>query len=267
VVDEAEIREGLVRAGLQGARLEVHSSLRSFGRVDGGAEAVVSALTKTAELIAVPTFCWDASVRYADRDPIEHNAAEGPDPLDTRRQIPFDPATSGIDADMGIIAETVARWPGARRSGHPLVSWAAWGAGAEDVVDDHPWNDAFAPINRVAARGGSILMLGVTLTSCTAVHLAEEMAGRRSFIRWALGKDGVVRRARTGGCSEGFDNLLPQLGDVIRETRIGECRVLIAPLAPFLDRVAGIIRRSPEITMCGRKCDRCLAAASGGPAE
>jgi len=234
--------------------------------VDGGAEAVVAALTKTAELVAVPTFCWDASVRYADRDPVGNNAAEGADPDDTRRPVPFDPATSGIDADMGVIANTVARWPGARRSGHPLVSWAAWGAGAEEIVRDHDWNDAFRPIKRVVDLDGSILLLGVTLTSCTAVHLAEEMAGRRSFIRWAQGLDGVVRRARTGGCSEGFDSLLPHLGDVIRETTIGSARVIIAPLVPFLGRVAGIIRRDPGITMCRTRCDRCRAAVAGGPA-
>ncbi|MEK7474406.1 MAG: AAC(3) family N-acetyltransferase [Candidatus Coatesbacteria bacterium] len=266
MIGETEIRDGLVRAGLEGVPAEVHSSLRSFGRVDGGADTVVAALTKTAALIAVPTFCWDASVRHATRDHVEHNAAEEPDPLDPGHPIPFDPATSRIDDDMGRIAKTVAGWPGARRSGHPLVSWAAWGAGAEAVVRDHGWDDAFRPIKRVVDLNGSILLLGVTLTSCTAVHLAEEMAGRRSFIRWAQGADGVVRRARTGGCSEGFDNLLPHLRDVIRETTIGSARVIIAPLAPFLGRVAAIIRRTPEITMCRARCDRCRAAVAGGPA-
>ncbi|NCQ27312.1 MAG: aminoglycoside N(3)-acetyltransferase, partial [Armatimonadetes bacterium] len=44
-VTTAEIVEGLRRLGVErGMKLMVHSSLRSFGHVDGGAEAVIAAL-------------------------------------------------------------------------------------------------------------------------------------------------------------------------------------------------------------------------------
>jgi aminoglycoside N3'-acetyltransferase len=44
------------RAGLGGRPVSVHSSLRSFGWVEGGAEAVVSGL--------LDILCWSTGLRY-----------------------------------------------------------------------------------------------------------------------------------------------------------------------------------------------------------
>jgi len=37
------------------------------------------------------------------------------------------------------------------------------------------------------------------------------------------------------------------------------------PLGPLVAKAAAIIRADPGITVCERKCDRCLAASAGGP--
>ena len=58
-----------------------------------------------------------------------------------------------------------------------------------------------------ADRGGYVILMGVGLESMTALHLAEEMAGRRLFQRWANGPDGEAMRVSVGGCSRGFGAL------------------------------------------------------------
>ncbi len=87
------------------------------------------------------------------------------------------------------------------------------------------------------------------------------------FIRWALDGNGHVRRARCGGCSDGFDRLFPQLEDIFRKAQVGGCKMLAAPARELIERAAEIIRSDPGITMCERKCGRCLAAFEGGPGE
>lgn len=267
MLETSAFRTGLERLGLGGKQIELHSSFRSLGGVIGGPDGAVAELTRVAKTLIVPTFSWEYSVRNSAADPINRNAAEpqeahSPDP---RTIPPFDPATSTVDADMGVISRSVSRWPGVVRSGHPLVSWCAWGEGAPEIVHEHRWDDAFLPIKRLAERDGLVVLLGVSLTACTAIHLAEEMAGRQSFVRWSPDHQGVVRRARVGGCSDGFDRLLPHLRGVIQEGALGPARVLIAPLHPLLELTSNFIRRNPDITICERRCDRCLAAAAGGP--
>lgn len=265
MVTDADVAAGLRKLGLSGAEAEVHASFRSFGGVEKGVASVVAALKRELRTILVPTFCWDALAPALED--IGRNAwsnegfvAEHPSPPRA-----FDPLTSPIDADMGVIAKTISADPLSRRSSHPLCSWAARGEDADGLVANHDWEYPALPINRLMERNGSILLVGVTLTSCTAIHLAEEVAGRKMFIRWAVDSSGRVRPARTGGCSDGFDRLLPRLDGVFREVRVGESRLLAASLPELVARAARIIREDPGVTMCERKCDRCVSAVAGGP--
>lgn len=265
---EREIATALRNLGLSGASAEVHSSLRSFGEVEGGAAAAARALSETLENIVVPAFCWDAVVAPPEGDHVERNAP--PHESDWKPEKPprpFDPATSPIAKDNGAISRAVAALPGAARSAHPLMSWAAWGRDAARLVGDYPWDQPCAPVGRLSDLGGHALLLGTTLTTLTAVHLAEEMAGRKMFIRWALGGDGGTIRVRVGGCSDGFDRMLPGVRALFMSGKVGDCAVLAAPLGPLLDRLARTIREEPEITMCERRCERCVAAVAGGPIE
>jgi aminoglycoside 3-N-acetyltransferase len=56
-MDEATIEAGLRELGVQNRDVAVHSSLRSFGHVDGGAQTVVRALLNVCGTVVMPTFC------------------------------------------------------------------------------------------------------------------------------------------------------------------------------------------------------------------
>src|SRR5690242_3855033 len=59
-VTESEIVEGLRALGLsQDSTVIVHSSLRSFGQVDGGALTVCRALMEVCGTLLMPAGAWD----------------------------------------------------------------------------------------------------------------------------------------------------------------------------------------------------------------
>ena len=75
----------------------------------------------------------------------------------------FDPAMTPSQW-MGSVPELVRTWPGARRSDHPHVSFAALGPAADQIVRDHRLDSMLgepSPLARVYALGGDVLLLGV----------------------------------------------------------------------------------------------------------
>jgi aminoglycoside 3-N-acetyltransferase len=87
----------------------------------------------------------------------------------------FDPAVTP-SRWMGRIAEVVRTWPGARRSTHPQVSFAAVGPLAEQITAGHALDEMLgehSPLARVYEFDGEVLLLGVGHDSNTSLHLAE----------------------------------------------------------------------------------------------
>ena len=77
---------------------------------------------------------------------------------------------------MGVLAETVRGWPGAMRSSHPHVSFAALGPAAEQVVAGHTLGDMLgegSPLARLYDLDADVLLLGVDHSVSTSLHLAE----------------------------------------------------------------------------------------------
>jgi aminoglycoside 3-N-acetyltransferase len=141
----------------------LHSSLRSLGWVDGGANTVIEALLAAISpggTVLVPTLTGTA--QDSPRHPPE-----------------FDPAVT--PCWTGMIPETFRQRPEARRSRHPTHSVAAIGPAAEYLVAGHEYVAtpcaADSPYGKLAREGGRILLLGVTHESNTCLHMLEELAG------------------------------------------------------------------------------------------
>ena len=153
----------------------VHSSARSLGFVAGGTQAVVQALLDVLGpdgTLVVPTHTPD------NTDPADWRNPPVPEswwPV-IRSQAPGFDRSRTPSRWMGVIAETVRSWPGALRSDHPHVSFAAVGRHAAAVTGAHQLDDALgerSPLGAVYRLDGKVLLLGCGHDSNTSLHLAE----------------------------------------------------------------------------------------------
>ena len=267
-VTRQDIADAAAANGLVGAVLCVHSSLSSFGRVDGGARAVVDGLLEAGCTVMVPAFSYDFSVApppgralarnaWGDRD----NDGLPPAPADA-----YTPDCNDVHGSMGVVPAAVLETEGRARGDHPLNSFAAVGPRARELTAGQAALEVYAPFRELTRLRGYVVMMGVDLRTMTALHLAEQMAGRTPFRRWANDHGGGTIETECGGCSRGFDNLGPALLPVERRAEVGNSLWRIFPIAGVLARASGAIRERPEITRCGvAGCDRCEDGIAGGP--
>ncbi|WP_424008650.1 aminoglycoside N(3)-acetyltransferase [Haloferax denitrificans] len=178
-----------------GDTLLVHSSLSSLGWVAGGPQAVVDALQTVLTddgTLVMPTHTG----QYTDPSAWE-NPPVPDDWVETigESMPPFRPKVTPTRG-MGAIPECFRNYPGVVRSEHPTVSFAAWGAAAEEIVSDHELDYGLgdgSPLARVYDRGGDVLLLGVGHGNDTSLHLAEHRADfekERTTERAPLLRDG-----------------------------------------------------------------------------
>lgn len=155
------LKRDLAGMGLApGDSLLFHSSMKAISPVEGGADAVLDALSEYFRdgLLVLPTLSWEV---IRDRPPV------------------FDALNT--PSIVGLLSEMFRRRPGVARSLHPTHSLAALGRDAETfTADDHK---AGSPCSRRASwgklldRGGKILLAGCGLTQCTFIHAVEEWCG------------------------------------------------------------------------------------------
>jgi aminoglycoside N3'-acetyltransferase len=254
------LREGIQTAGLSRHPVFMHSSLRSFGWVEGGPDAVIDAFLAEGCTLAVPTFTYEL-VNAAPPD--DHALRNGRDysllMAGSHADAVFSPDSSEISRrEMGAIPATLVERPGRRRGNHPLGSFSAVGPLAALLIDGQAPDEPFAPFEALASHSGFVLCAGVGLDSMTLLRHAELLAGRNLFIRWARGPDGNVIRALRGGCSAGFPHLDGVLAPVERMTVVGSSRWRAFPVRDVLALASAAIRDDPMITHCRRpECDRC----------
>lgn len=261
-----DVRGALRSLGLGGRAVCLHSSLRSFGRVEGGARAVVEAFLAEGCTLLVPTFSSAFGVDPPAHLRFERNGWDY-ERAPTREGCPaYSPDTAAVDRDMGAIPAEVLSRPGRARGAHPLDSFAAVGPQASALVSGQSPSDVYAPLAALAGAGGFVLLAGVGLERMTLLHLAEKAAGRALFRRWAKDTAGRTQAVEVGGCSEGFGRLAPSLRAVERTAAVGRSTWRVFPAAESLALASEAIRRDPRITHCLRAaCERCDDAVAGGP--
>ncbi len=232
----------------------VHASLASFGQVEDGPETVVNALTAVFKTVLVPTFTYKTMVTPRVGPP--DNAMTYGSQADSNRMAEFFTTKMPADPLMGVIPETLRRNPRARRTLHPILSFA--GIGAEWVLKTQTMPEPFLPIRALQEHDGWVLLLGVNHTVNTSIHYAERLAGRRTFVRWALTPKGVVECPVFPGCSAGFQAIAPDVERFVVRTRIGQAEVQAVPMTMLFKAVIMRIKRDPLALLCQQAdCERC----------
>jgi aminoglycoside N3'-acetyltransferase len=259
-----DLRQGFERLGILGSKVVFHTSFKSFGKIDGGLDTYISFLCTNFQTLLAPAFTWESTIHPPEGDRPLQNGID----YSVRWKSPEKPflvESASIDPRMGIVPRRLLELPRARRSIHPWHSWVSWGDGALDLVQPHPWDCTNLPLERLSSAGGYVALVGVSLKYCTAMHLAEECAGRRPFIRWAVDRDNTVKRIRVAGCANWFESMQPRLQHLIRSTQIGGAIVQAAPLGELIKTAAEIIREDPRAACCSEDCIKCRDALMGGP--
>jgi len=256
VTTRLEILNALRGAGVrEGDSLVVHSSLRALGPVDGGAEAVIDALLDAAGqtgCVAMPTFNYS-------RPAVE---------LFDARETP---------GRTGLLTELFRKRPNGLRSDHPSHSVAAIGRRAAEFLADHPKRGAFgldSPLDRVAAAGGFVLLIGVSHLSNSTVHVGETHAGVKKFwwgegdpprvkVRLADGRVIEHQLDVTASCSRSFNAVdLPlRSRGAIRDFSIGDALCFLMRGRDVIDATASVVRDRPDALFCTKPdCRPCVMA-------
>ncbi len=232
LVTEENIVDGLRSLGLDhSSHVLAHASLRSFGHVEGNALSVCRALGTVCGTVMMPAGSWDLTgLPMAPPGLVRpFNAcrtASSWDEFDAAvtRATPFRDDLP-IDRELGIIPETMRTQLGPLRSAHPLMSFIALGTCANELLSAQRLDWPLGPIEALAELGGDVLLLGVTHTANTTIHLAEQRLGRSCFWRYAKVDEGVwMELPNIPGESDAFDDIESGLTDV-QQVRIGDSLV------------------------------------------
>lgn len=242
-VTHADLLQGLAQLGLESAdTVLVHSSMKSFGHVDGGPDTVIDALLEALGprgCLVMPTLTMGAA-----ENPVVYDVRQSP-------------------SNAGLITEVFRQRPEALRSRHPLSSGAAMGQAADELTRYHLDTpaDLLSPYGQVYLRGGWCLFLGAPWNSNTMFHVAEELvqAPYLSFAQFhnaqMIDTDGqkhVVTFRRyncyQSGVIRDLDAMAPhyEKSGIVRHGRIGasNCRLILA--RDIVDVSTDLLRRNPE---------------------
>jgi aminoglycoside 3-N-acetyltransferase len=240
-----DITSGLLQLGLPpGAGVMVHSSLKSFGHVEGGPRAVIEAVMEVltpAGTLLMPSF--------------NHNA-------------PFDPGGPGYyhpgvtPTSNGAIPDLFWRQPGVLRSLDPTHPVAAWGRHARRYTQHHHRTLTMgpeSPLGLLGAEGGFGLLLGVWYSANTYHHVVEMSTGapclgRRTEAYPVILPDGRQVLGRTWGWRAGTCPFTDEdrYGEEMearglhKVVQIGGCRAILFRLQDCFAVIAGLLQHGKD---------------------
>ena len=157
MVTKNELKNQLIKLGIEpGMILEVHSSLSSFGELDGGAITVIDTLKELVTdegSIFMPALRLSRELELTEED----------------RELGITVKIKVLDRDekktaMGIVADTFRSLPDTY-TGTDVISTSGWGKYGSEAIH--------GGLNCAIYHGGKALMLGVDIYKLTAMHYME----------------------------------------------------------------------------------------------
>ncbi len=239
-----QIVEGIRALGVRpGDLLLAHTSLKSFGEVEGGAAGVADALVQSVlpgGTVFVPTFNFS--------------------------QVPWD--RNATPSLTGAITEAFRKRPDALRSDHPTHAVAGIGPLAGEILADHDKHHPFgeeSPLWRLWKRNAWVLLIGCRHNSSSMIHVAEEVVGvpylNRTRTQKVITPHGTKEvTLRRPNCSKSFNRVDAPLrgSSKIIDGTIGPSKVMLMRSQDIVTVASEMLRRDPMALLCDAgTCEVC----------
>lgn len=154
-----QLKDQLESMGLKGDEtILIHSSMKSIGEVDGGADAVLDAWMEYFKdgLLLLPTHTW--------------KTVNADNPV-------YNPQTT--PSCVGLLTNMFMKRDGVIRSLHPTHSMAGYGKNAAEYLAGEEYNNTPCTpggcYDRLKDAGGKVLLVGVGHERNTYIHSVEEV--------------------------------------------------------------------------------------------
>lgn len=271
-LDRQDFVAAIKKLGINNSEVCIHSSIKSFDmKLENGIESIVDAFLSQNCTVLVPTFSDVYEAKPISKYMPEQNGAGDYSFFLNREYATVKPFTTSSKEltveEMGVFTKYVLEYPESVRGNHPLNSFTAVGAKAEKLVSGQTGKDVYAPMKQLCDDDGYVLLMGVGLEAATIIHYAEQVAGRKPFVRWSYDREGKVIPVSAGSCSEGFEHFRNLLEAYARTVKVGGSEWVCYKATDMVDVCSNAIVNHPDITHCGDSgCSRCNDAVCGGPA-
>ena len=256
MLDYDELKAALDALGLANQPVIAHASLQPFGYIQNGADTVLQALLDSVKRLIMPTFTYKTMIT-PEVGPPNNGITYGTDKDLNKMAQPF-VVDMRADTMMGVLPEALRNHPDAKRTSHPILSFA--GVNSDLILDAQTLYEPFAPIGALADEDGWAVLINVDHSVNTSIHYAEKLAKRKQFIRWALTGNRVVECPNFPGDSSGFNEIASYIKPDTRRVELGEAFIQAVPLKRLFEAVQELIRNDPLALLCQRTdCERCNA--------
>ena len=243
MLNKKELLDGFRQTSVKpGETIIVHTSYKSLGGVEGGAETVIDAMRELVGpqgTVMFPAFNFQSWTETHYWDVLE------------------------TPSKMGMITELARIRLDAKRTPHPIYSFSVWGARADefsktDDMEAYGPNSVFALFHKT---NGTIVSIGLDFNSTFSLHHYVEFNNGcdyrrvKEFSGLYVGYDRVPRiktysmfvrkneRVKTY-IVPGMNDLLH--AGVIKEVQVGAAKVHFATANDFYDNMSVIVREHPE---------------------
>lgn len=243
-VFKSDLVNGFAKLGIKESDMVVvHSSLNSFGYVEGGAPTVIESLKEVVGHeghILMPAF--------------------------TYRKYIFCMNSPSL---AGIVTEYFKDDKDTVRSFHPTHSVAVYGRDKNEIIREHLYNGPFgigSPWWYVWKMKAKIVLIGVDNTRNSFIHFVErllELPYKRTVTSMYMGLNGSIRETVINGYPGddfGFYKLNDLFADcgIIRSCRIGNANIWVMNSIDIVNKLDEILRKNPGYLLCDRDdCVRC----------
>jgi aminoglycoside 3-N-acetyltransferase len=164
----------------------------------------------------------------------------------------------------GVLSEVFRKNYATARSIHPTHSVAGCGPAAAAILSRHHLDDtpvsANSPYGLMRGHAAYVLLLGVGLESCTAIHLVEETVAPDIYLRPAVelyecrDRHDFVRQVRTRRhrrLDRDFPRFAPPLAaqGLLQSSNLEGCEYAVVALDHLLDAVFAALMTDPHGTL------------------